>query len=281
MTAPTLEMLLSKASALPTLPEVARYIITTIDDERADADSLVERINADPAVVARLLAAANSSAFGLSNRVDSTRQAILILGLEKVRGITLATALVDRVSPASAAFDPRLLWRHSLGVAVCAGAIAAQIGYNPETAFTAGLLHDIGHLLMFAAAPETFEKVLQRRQNLDENIVDAEHAVFGYDHAHAGGELARLWSLPGDIADGILGHHDPEAVDGGEMRDLVHLAEVLSHALDLGEQPNNKVPDLSEAACARLGIEWPIFAPRFTVIEADYQDMLLALSLQH
>lgn len=279
MSAPPLDSLLAQALALPTLPEVARYIITTIDDDRADADSLVEHLNADPAVVARVLAAANSSAFGLANRVDSTRQAILILGLEKVRSITLATALVDRVNPSSVAFDPRLLWRHSLGVAVCAGAIAEQIGYNPETAFTAGLLHDIGHLLMFAVAPDAFEVVLQRRQNLDECIVDAERSVFGYDHAHAGGELARLWNLPTDIRDGIRGHHDPEAIDGGEMRDLVHLAEVLSHALDLGELSNNRVPDLSEAACARLGVEWPAFARRFDEIEADYRELLLALSL--
>jgi putative nucleotidyltransferase with HDIG domain len=278
VTALTLTDILARASALPTLPEVAQYIITTIDDETANAENLVEHLNTDPAVVARVLASANSGAFGLANHIDSTRQ--LILGLEKIRSITLATAVVDRINPASQAFNPRVLWRHSLGVAMCARAIAEAIDFNAEAAFTAGLLHDIGQLLLFAVTPDLFGEVLTRRQNLDECIVDAEHAVFDFDHAQAGGELARLWKLPAAIADGINGHHNPESGEFGEMGDLIHLAEVLSHALDLGELPNNKVPELSVAACARLGIDWQVFARRFVEIEARYDELTLALGLR-
>lgn len=280
MSAPTLAEVLSGASALPTLPEVARFIITTIDDDTSNADSLVTLLNTDPAIVARILAAANSSVFGLSSRVDTMREAILVLGLEEIRSITLATAVVDRFNMKSANFDPRMLWRHSLGVATCARLIAEQNQFNAEMAFTAGLLHDIGQLLLFAVAPQSFEEVLVRRQRLDETIIEAEQAVFGFDHAVAGGELLKKWRLPADIADGIWGHHDPERGDFGEMGDLIHVAEVLSHALDLGELPNNRVPDLSDLACARMGIEWPAFSEKFTEIEARYDEILHALSLQ-
>lgn len=280
MTAPTLAEVLSGASALPTLPEVARFIITTIDDDTSNADSLVTLLNTDPAIVARILAAANSSVFGLSSHVDSMREAILVLGLEEIRSITLATAVVDRFNMKSANFDPRMLWRHSLGVATCARLIAEQNQFNAETAFTAGLLHDIGQLLLFAVAPQSFEEVLVRRQRLDETIIEAEQAVFGFDHAVAGGELLKKWRLPADIVDGILGHHDPERGDFGEMGDLIHVAEVLSHALDLGELPNNRVPNLSDLACARMGIEWSAFSEKFAEIEARYDEILHALSLQ-
>lgn len=280
MTAPTLAEVLSGASALPTLPEVARFIITTIDDDTSNADSLVTLLNTDPAIVARILAAANSSVFGLSSHVDSMREAILVLGLEEIRSITLATAVVDRFNMKSANFDPRMLWRHSLGVATCARIIAEQNQFNAETAFTAGLLHDIGQLLLFAVAPQSFEEVLVRRQRLDETIIEAEQAVFGFDHAVAGGELLKKWRLPADIVDGILGHHDPERGDFGEMGDLIHVAEVLSHALDLGELPNNRVPNLSDLACARMGIEWSAFSEKFAEIEARYDEILHALSLQ-
>jgi putative nucleotidyltransferase with HDIG domain len=279
VTTPTLDNILEKASALPTLPEVATFIITSIDDERADADSLVEHLNTDPAVVARLLAAANSAAYGLPTRVDAVRDAIMLLGLENVRRITLATTVIDRYQHGSAAFDPRLLWRHSLGVALCASTIAEHAGYRAETAFTAGLLHDIGQLLLFASVPELFGAAIERRQRLDESITTAETTVLGFDHAVAGAALARLWHLPADIVDGINGHHDPESGDFGEMGDVIHVAEALSHALDLGELANNRVPQISEDSCARLGIEWSGFSRHFGEIEARYDEILLALGL--
>ena len=275
----TLEEILSRVSALPTLPEVARYIIATIDDETSDADSLVQRLNTDPAVVARILAAANSSALALRSRIESMRQAILVLGLKEIRRITLATALIDRLNFGSGAFDPRVLWRHSLGVATCASAIAEDLRYNQEAAFTAGLLHDIGQMLLFATVPDSFEEAMRRSREQDLPIVEAERSVFGFDHAVVGAELVRLWHLPGEIADGIGGHHDPESGAFGEMGDLIHVAEALSHALDLGAQPDNRVPALSALACARLGIEWSEFTPRMADIEAAYDEILLALNL--
>lgn len=123
--------------------------------------------------------------------------------------------------------------------------------------------------------------MLARRQRLDETIIEAELAVFGFDHAVAGGELIKKWRLPADIADGIHGHHDPDIGQFGEMGDLIHIAEVLSHALDLGELPNNRVPYLSELACARMGIEWASFSVKFAEIEARYDEILHALNLQY
>lgn len=276
---PTLEVLLEGASALPTLPQVVAHILKTLNDDNADADSLVLQLNTDPAIVARLLAAANSSAFGLSSQVATTRQAILVLGLETVRSITLATALIEHFGHTTSAFDSRQLWRHSLGVATCARAIAERVGCNPEAAFSAGLLHDIGQLLMVAVAPESCAQVRIRMRQLNEPIINAEQAIFGYDHATAGGELAKLWKLPDDITSGIRGHHAPDSGDDGEIGDLVHIAEVLSHALDLGEAEHNHVPNVSEIALLRLGTDWTSLAARFPEIEARYDGVRLALGL--
>jgi putative nucleotidyltransferase with HDIG domain len=279
MSSPTIAEVLSRSASLPTFPEVARFIVSAIDDESAGADALVDHINTDPVVVARILAAANSAAFGLAARVDSVRQAILLLGLENVKRITLATSIIDRYRQGAAFFDPRLLWRHSLGVALCASALAEHAGYRAESAFTAGLLHDIGQLLLFAVAPDRFIEVIERRQRLDESITAAEQAVFGFDHAAVGSELVRQWRLPTEIADGIRGHHTPEHGDASEIGDIIHVAETLSHALDLGELANNRVPDLSDLACARIGLDWDEFAVRFAEIEARHEEILAALGL--
>ena len=277
--APSLAELLAGASALPTLPQVVSHILETLNDDQADADSLVQRLNTDPTIVARLLAAANSSAFGLSSQVASTRQAILVLGLETVRTITLATALIEHFGHVTSGFDGRQLWRHSVGVGTCAKVVAEQIDHDAETAFSAGLLHDIGQLLMIAVAPDACAAVRIRMKQEDIGIVAAEQAVFGYDHSLAGSELARLWRLPENIVGAIHGHHDPDSGDDGEIGDIVHIAEVLSHALDLGQAEKNHVPDVSEIALVRLGLDWSALAPRFAETEARYEGVRLALGL--
>jgi putative nucleotidyltransferase with HDIG domain len=276
---PSLEGLLEGAYALPTLPQVVAHILKTLNDDDADADSLVQQLNTDPAIVARLLAAANSSAFGLSSQVATTRQAIMVLGLETVRTITLATALIEHFGHCTSAFDSRQLWRHSLGVATCARVVAEHAGGPPEAAFSTGLLHDIGQLLMVAVAPESCAQVRIRMRQLNEPIIVAEQAVFGYDHAIAGGALAKLWQLPPDIIAGIHGHHNPDSGDDGEIGDLIHIAEVLSHGLDLGEAEHNHVPNVSEIALLRLGLNWSSLAAHFPEIEARYDGVRQPLGL--
>ena len=278
MTIPTLDELLAHSDELPSLPQIVRHLMHSINDDRIDVDTLVHHINSDPAIVARLLAAANSSAFGLSARIDSVRQAFLVLGVDRVAKIILATSLVHRYNARTAEFDARLLWQHTLGVATCASVLAELTNYDPEIAFTAGLLHDIGQLLMFAVAPVAYASALDIRQRDDVAILTAETSVFGYDHAVAGGRLAECWKLPPEFSEAIVAHHNPDEYSS-ELADIIHVSEVLSHALDLGEQPNNRVPDLSERACAALGVSWPDFATHFPEIEARYLGIRIALGI--
>lgn len=278
MTPPSLVELPTHAEALPSLPEVVNYLIRSLNDERADVDTLAHHINSDPAIVARLLAAANSVASGLSTRIYSAKQAFLVLGADRVVSIILASALTYRYDTRNAGFDARMLWRHSLGVATCARVIAEQSRLNPEMAFTGGLLHDIGQLLMYIASPSNYVQALDLRHKNDVPLIVAERAIFGYDHAEAGRALAITWKLPSEIADAIAAHHEPDAL-GTESGYLIHVSEVLSHALDLGEQPNNRVPDLSEFAVADLGISWPKLAGHFAEIEARYDGIRVALGI--
>lgn len=278
MSAASLDQLLGHADALPSLPEIVHHVMSTLKDEEADVDTLVHHINTDPVIVSRLLAAANASAFGLAARIDSARQAFMVLGQNRVISIILATALIERYDSPTAEFDSRELWRHTLGVATCARALAERSDFSPETAFTGGLLHDIGKLLMCTAAPAAYAEVLHLHQAEDVPATTAELAVFGYDHAAAGSRLATLWNLPNEIAEAIAAHHKPDDYSS-ELGDLIHVADVLSHALELGESPDKRVPDLSERACASLGLSWPAFAARFGEIEARYQGIRLLLGI--
>lgn len=281
MAALTLDQALAQADRLPALPQIVIRILDDLADENANVETLSEHIVSDPAVVARLLAAANSASVAHGKHIGSVRQAMLLLGVARVRSIVTATAVIDRYSHL-AGFDSQRLWRHSLGVAVCARQIAEHAGLNPDVAYVAGLLHDIGQLLLYAIDPRAYGSVLDLCLNHDFAVSAAEREVFGIEHAAVGAELARRWRLPADIGDAIVGHHasddDPPA---SEMGDAVHIAEVLSHALELGiDRCADKlfaVPPLSELACARMGITWDEFAHRFPQIEARYDCARLTL----
>ena len=278
MTPPTLDELPACALKLPSLPEVVNYLTRSLSDEHADIDTLSHHINSDPAIVARLLAAANSAAFGLSTRIFTTKQAFLVLGVDRIVNIILASALAYRYDIRHSGFDARLLWRHSLGVATCAKVLAGHTGIDADTAFTSGLLHDIGQLLMYIAHPASYLQVIEQRRQENISLQDAERRIFGYDHAEAGKALAIAWRLPAETADAIAAHHNPDEI-GSEIGNLIHVSEVLSHALDLGEQPNNHVPDVSELACAQLGLNWSSLKKRFAEIEACYEGFLIALGM--
>jgi putative nucleotidyltransferase with HDIG domain len=277
-TPPSLDELSAKADALPSLPEVVSYLTRSLSDEGADVDTLAHYINSDPAIVARLLAAANSVASGLSTHIFSAKQAFLVLGIDRIVSIILASALTYRYDMRNTGFDARLLWRHSLGVGTCARVLAELTGFNPEMAFTGGLLHDIGQLLMFTASPTHYVHSLDLRRQEDITLIAAERRVFGYDHAAAGRTLAVAWKLPAEIADAIAAHHEPDEMFS-EIGNLVHVSEILSHGLDLGELPDNRVPELSELACAQLGLSWPRLAGHFAEIEARYDGITVAIGI--
>jgi len=275
----TIEQVLERAPELPALPQIVTRILAMLGDEAANAEVLGSHIVSDPAVVARLLAAANSSAFGSAGHIESVRQAILLLGVKRVRDITLATAIVDRFH-AAPPFDARRLWLHSVGVAICAQEVARSAGLDADVAYTAGLLHDIGQLLLFVFDPAAYSAALRLRTERDIDIVEAEREVLGVDHAHVGGALARYWKLPEAVADAISAHHvSDQGEPEGEMADAVHVAEVLSHALNLGGGEGAKVPVVSDLSCARMGVDWRQFAEHFPVIEARFVGARITLGL--
>ncbi|MDR0380366.1 MAG: HDOD domain-containing protein [Candidatus Accumulibacter sp.] len=279
MTAPSLEQLLDRADSLPSLPEVVVYLIRVLRDDKADLETLARHVNSDPAITARLLASANLLApSGLSKRVHSVAQAFMLLGADRVIGIILASSLIHRYDDRASGFIAPLFWRHSLGVATCAQMIARQTGISPELAFVGGLLHDIGRLLMYTASPSCVHQVLDHRQRGDTSMIVAECEVFGYDHCQVGRMLASAWKLPSNIVDAIAVHHEPDKL-GSDICDIVHISECLSHALDLGEIGSNRVPDLSDLACARIGLSWPKFSVCFAEIEARFDDFRLSLRL--
>ncbi|MDR2365871.1 MAG: HDOD domain-containing protein [Zoogloeaceae bacterium] len=259
-------------AALPGLPPLTSSLLASL----AHADDLnfsvlARRIAADQGLALRILRLANSSFYGLSGQVESIDDAVVILGLQMLYAMVLNAAAARAISrPPCAGFAALDFWRHSVAVAVAARALAATCRKNPDIAFTHGLLHDIGQLLLASVFPEEYRQALLHAEEHTGIRLDGEHAVLGIDHAQAGAMLARQWGLPPELAAAIAQHHAPDS----EAADLLHLADILAHTLIDDDSP---IPPLSAAAWQRLALDEARLFPVLARIERDFEETCKAL----
>ncbi|MCX7165407.1 MAG: HDOD domain-containing protein [Rhodocyclales bacterium] len=258
MTTPSLAEIVGSLHALPSLPTVVMELLQTMGEEDVDIDRLARGIGHDQALAARTLRVANSPFYGMQGRIDTIAEAITVLGFVNVRSlVTTAGIAAAWLGRGGEGFDPRIFWRHSLGAASCAAKLAPFAKLSPETLFLAGLLHDIGRLVLVVTYPTVYADILLRRKQADCLLLDAERAVLGCDHAQIGSELCRHWRIPAPIAAAVERHHqmNPDAPKvPADMADVVHVADVLAHALDLAGDPDALVPPPNAAAWQRLGL---------------------------
>ena len=261
MNEPTLQQVVAEIDRLPALSTVVQDLLDYLHHPDVDIGQVALRIARDPTLAARLLRVANSSFYGLQGRVATIADALVVLGLRAVRTLVSGSAVAAHLKSLATGCDDRAFWSHSAGTALCARVVARKVGANSESAFTAGLLHDIGWLILAARFPEAQQGVAAYRVRNDCYSLAAEHAVLGFDHAQIGAALAARWKFPAEIAAAISGHHSP-AEQSGEagaqvtMVDLVHVANVLAHALEFPGGEDDLVPPLSAASWQRLGLPW-------------------------
>lgn len=253
----TLEEILEEIRELPALPDVVTELIQTLNNESASINALADGIAKDQALAARALRVANSPFYGVQQKVATIHDAIVVLGFRAVGSLVTAASITGYFTPsAGGGFDLYRFWRHSIGVALCARALARHVGQNPEAAFTAGLMHDIGRLLLVTIRPQVYEQILAYRDAQDCLLHQAEQHILGFDHARAGEALALRWRFPPQIVQTVARHHQPEPGRACSLADVVHVADILAHALDLAGEANALVPPLGQEVWQRLGLGW-------------------------
>jgi putative nucleotidyltransferase with HDIG domain len=179
---------------------------------------------------------ANSALFMRSSPADTVRGAVMSLGMWRVRDLLFSNSLSHVIPADRWVVDPVIFWKHSLGVALVSRKFAEMIDYpDPEKAYLAGLLHDIGMLVNCMVVPEEFRATLEKAAREQIPLDEAERATLGFTHNDTGRILAEAWKMPADIADAIELHHqigDPDR--GGPLVALVHLSDLLCRMRDLG-----------------------------------------------
>lgn len=224
---------------LPTLPDAATRVIELSADPDVSPKALAEAVERDPIIATRLLKLVNSPYFGIRGTVVSIHQALVFLGVSNLRNLVLSTCAVDLFSQDGkiGSFSRGELWRHSIATAIAARELAKVTrACDPEIAFTAGLIHDVGKIVLDRHFHDDFENVIEFMDTSGFSMLDSERAVIEADHAEIGLFLAMHWSLPEVLQQAIGGHHAPEAGSKhAKVAALVGYADHVARSLKQGD----------------------------------------------
>jgi len=229
-------MLLATMNRIPSLPAAVLEVIASFDNANIDVQALAEKIGHDQGLSAKILRVANSPFYGLPRQVGSIPNAVVVLGFSAVRSLALAAGIAGVFSASSATFFWPGYWKRSMTAAVYARALAKCLKLNPEIAFTAGLFHDIGLAALAFGAPQQLAEAQAAAGTGD--LLAAEQALLGFDHAMLGGEMARHWGFPPFIELAIRHHHGAAAGAGEPLVLVTHAAFLLSVAAAGGVEPD-------------------------------------------
>lgn len=256
MTSLALDQVLRKINNLPSLPTVVMELLASMEQEDVNLDALAHGIAQDQALTAKTLRVANSSFYGMAHQITTIHEAIAILGFRAVRSLATTAALVstfDSHKLGRINFAP--FWRHSVATAVCARELTKHLQLNTEHAYTAGLLHDIGRLVLVTQFQTPYQDVLAYRTLHDCTLLEAEGAVLNIDHAAVGHAMTAHWKFPQEMQQAIAHHHSPALAPSQMLPCVIQVADALAHALDLTGDEDDLVPDVPLAAWQLLGLD--------------------------
>jgi len=253
----TIDKLVRGVPSLGSHAEVIRDIEAALNCQNSTLANLAEAIEKDPDLAGRLLKLGNSAFFGFSSRLETVSAAIGLIGIQQVRDLILAANVIDTFDGiAPELVDMKSFWEHSLACGLGARALAiARHMPQPEKYFVAGLLHDLGRLVLFRQAPAKAAEVFALYKSRRMLLRNAEREVLGFDHAQIGMELARYWNYPASLGQSVAYHHQPMEAGLHQLgSSVVHVADYLVHAMQMGNSGERFVPPLDLRAWERLGL---------------------------
>jgi|APIni6443716594_1056825.scaffolds.fasta_scaffold90627_2 HD-like signal output (HDOD) protein len=271
--------LLEGISRLDPLPMTVQRLMKALDDEESGAYQIGEIVQFDHAVVASLLRAANSAAFGGWARTESVRDAVSRLGKARVTSLVLGDQIKKLQCDAPLYYlSEDELWRHASAASLAVRAIARECPKAglTESATIAGLVHDVGKLIMVRYLKADFSTILSLRDQHSITFVEAERELLGCDHAEVGGQIARHWGFPVDIQEAISRHHESPLADSTPVLDAVVVANLAAKAIGTGLGAEGMDMRVDERCQQRLKLNFSGFARVCVQTMFDLKDVTAA-----
>ena len=235
---------IKREAKLVSLPDVYFRLKDILDDPDFAMAEVAVAISQDPSITLRLLRIVNSSFYGFANKIETVSRAVSMLGTQQVHDLVLATSVAKAFEGMSSEImDMHRFWRRSIYCAVASRQLASLYGgCDKERVFVAGILHDIGHLIMYLALPSLAEQAILTAKENNNSLYLVERSLFGFDYAWAGSELMREWSIPESLCEITMHHVEPAKAEKAQFETaVIHLSSLLTKAND-GEGLFNEGP---------------------------------------
>lgn len=252
---------ISNIRNLPTPPIVFHQIQKVINDPNVSANQIASILSEDPAMSVKVLKLTNSAFYGLSREVDSVRQAVVIVGLEAIKNLILSASVLEMFKDKD--IDPDFQekhWRHSLATGFCCRIIARQIkehGFiDADAAFSTGLLHDIGKMVItcFLEKERTLLRVARENDPITPDYI-LEQNTIGFNHAQVGGFLTEHWKLPAILGEAINFHHAPsECESDNQLCYMLNVSNYIAKKTFYEEEDMDKIEPISEEVMGHLNL---------------------------
>lgn len=277
----TAATLVKSATKFASPPEIYQKINQVINAPDSTVNDIAEVVARDPGVSVRVLRIVNSAYYGLPSKIDTITEGITTIGTRQLRDLVLATTVLSKfegIPPE--VVDLEEFWKHSLACALAARALA-HFRHEPnlESYFVAGILHDLGRLVLFSRMPDQCIEVMANCRTSGQLLLEAERERFGYDHTDVGRELFRAWNLPPSLEDVAGCHHLPQkaAAANGLLVSIVHLADIIVHSLEIGNSGEPMVPEFSAHAWAHYGRSVANLARIYSETQSQFKNLMLTL----
>ncbi|HOG18708.1 MAG: phosphodiesterase [Syntrophaceae bacterium PtaU1.Bin231] len=250
-------------SALPTVPGTLKRISGIIEKPRLALEEISRFVASDPALTSKVLKMVNSAVYGFPGRISSVPHAIMLLGLNVVKGLLLGVSVFDIMQKVMGG-----LWEHSVACAVVSRSIAEKMKVkDPEEVSVSGLLHDMGKVILMLEYQEQYQEAMRSAESRQLPISQTEKEIFQETHAAVGMWLSQKWRFPANLVEAMAYHHSPSLAKIAPMETaVVHLADGLVRARGVGFAGDPFVPAVDPAAFDLLGLS-----------DGDIRDVLAAL----
>lgn len=254
----SLDKILNDIDAIPAMPITITKALQIINSPDVGPKELADVIVEDQNITATLLKYSNSALYGLSRKISTVSEAVVLLGFSTVKSILLASAVgrvMDKNFPGYA-LERGELWRHSLTVALVSKTIAKKVKYPQiEQAFVAGLIHDIGKVILHSHVSDKYEEIVKVVENEQISFMNAEKRLLDYSHAEVGAMLAEKWNFPSDLVESIAFHHSPLS-DGvtSYLPAIIHVADTIALMLGIGIGSDGLLYIFEEDVMEKIGL---------------------------
>lgn len=251
------EHIIKSTTQVASLPTIYVKIDEALSSASCTNTYLVDILSEDTALSARLLRLANSAMFNFPSKIDSISQAITIIGTQQLRALVLASSVMKLFKDIPEdLINMEMFWKHSIACGVCARIFASlRRAANVEYYFLAGLLHDIGRLIMFKEVPNEISSAMKQAKETKQLLFKVEKEILGFDHAKLGAMLLKDWKLPPQLVESTAYHHNPNrSADYQDEVAIVHVADIIANVTQLGSSGEHLVPTLDTQAWDRIGL---------------------------